>query len=74
VRSSPIAGYTINMFEFEFPTGTIIFCAAWRAFTNTAVRQSTRRCGSFTPIERDVKFAPAYSTAAWCYGWRKLNS
>src|SRR5207237_10922687 len=25
-------------------------------------------------IERDAEFAPAYSMAAWCDGWRKLNA
>ncbi len=27
----------------------------------------------YAAIERDAAFAPAYSMAAWCYGWRKLN-
>jgi len=27
----------------------------------------------YSAIERDAEFAPAYSMAAWCYCWRKIN-
>ena len=74
MRSSPIlGGYTINMFEFDFPTGTAVLDYMFvdqdpRLGYGGAVaraRRCSRETGDFTDLAVMLDKAKAQRIAAW---------